>query len=43
MLDTKDVAEPALASMVSSHHAIGRAQFKAFMDELRKMHVHLIR
>lgn len=35
-LDTKDVADPALASMVSSHHTRGRSQFKAFMDGLKK-------
>lgn len=34
VLDTKDVADPAIAKLVSTHHTRGKAQFKAFMEDL---------
>ena len=36
VLDTKDIADPATAAMVSTHHIRGKAQFKSFMEDLQR-------
>lgn len=35
VLDTKNIADQALAEMVSTHHQRGKEQFKSFMDGLQ--------
>ena len=34
MLDTKNIADPALAELVGSHHERGKEKFQSFMEAL---------
>ena len=34
VLDTKNIADPALAEMVATHHRQGKEQFESFMEGL---------
>ena len=36
VLDTKNIADPALAELVGTHHERGREKFRSFMDGLQK-------